>query len=258
MKKPNITIIGSGNVAFHLGLALRMSGYRIVQVYGRRRERAQWLAGKVSAAPASRLEDISQEADIYLIAVSDDAIHELASTLRLPGKVVAHTSGSTPAEALSAITDKYGVFYPLQSFKVDKTVEWTHLPVLLSGSIDVLATLQPVAQSLTRHVDVISDEQRAALHLAAVFINNFTNHCFTVAHSIADTYQVDFRHLIPLAAHTVRQALELDTRTLQTGPARRGDDITMDKHLQLLANDPLLQDLYKAMSKHIMAYYAGK
>lgn len=256
MKQPSVTIIGSGNVAFHLGLALKESGFTIVQVYGRRMERAKWLAEKVSADPANSLSAIQDKADVYILAVSDDAIESLSQKLKLPGKVVAHTSGSQPTSALQTVSAKTGVFYPLQSFKIGRKVDWTHLPILLTGEDEVLDKLLPLAHALSKHVEVITDAQRSALHLAAVFINNFTNHCFTIAHEIAEGQQVDFQHLIPLATHTVQQALEHDTRDLQTGPAKRKDIQTLERHLALLAKDPALTDLYRAMTKHIQSYYS--
>lgn len=257
MKRPKITIIGSGNVAFHLGLALRESGFVISQVYGRRMERARWLAGRVSADPANSLADIRQDADVYLMAVSDDAIQTLSASLRLPGKVVVHTSGATSADILAPVTAKYGVFYPLQSFKIGRKVDWTHVPLLLTGEQAVLKVLQPLAEALSTHTAVITDSQRHALHLAAVFINNFTNHCFTIAREIADAKSADFQHLIPLATHTVNQALEHDTRDLQTGPAKRGDIHTLARHREQLKDQPALLALYDAMTRHIQAYYGA-
>lgn len=255
MKQPSVTIIGSGNVAFHLGLALKESGFTIVQVYGRRMERARWLADKVSAAPADSLSAIHDGADVYFLAVSDDAIASLSQKLKLPGKVVAHTSGSQPTSALQTVSAKTGVFYPLQSFKIGRKVDWTHLPILLTGEEEVLAQLAPLAHALSKHVAVITDAQRSALHLAAVFINNFTNHCFTIAREITDEAQVDFTHLTPLATHTVKQALQHDTRDLQTGPARRKDEQTIHHHLSLLADEPALRAVYESMTRHIQAYY---
>lgn len=239
-----------------MGLALKESGFTIVQVYGRRMERARWLADKISATPADTLAAIHDGADVYFLAVSDDAIESLSRKLKLPGKVVAHTSGSKPTQALQTVSAKMGVFYPLQSFKIGRKVDWTHLPILLTGEAEVLEHLSPLAHALSKHVAIISDEQRSALHLAAVFINNFTNHCFTIAHEIADGHQIDFQHLIPLATHTVQQALEHDTRELQTGPAKRRDTQTMDRHLALLAEDKALSDLYAAMTRHIQQYYS--
>lgn len=255
MKQPSITIIGSGNVAFHLAIALKESGFIIHQVYGRRKERAQWLADKVSAQPADVLEAVDNQADVYFLVVSDDALASLAKKLVLSGKIVAHTSGSQPTDVLQPITDKVGVFYPLQSFKIGRHVDWTDVPILLTGADAVVAVLRPLAQALSKQVAVISDEQRAALHVAAVFINNFTNHCFTVAREIVAKHGVSFDHLMPLAKHTVQQALSLDTRELQTGPARRNDQSTIQRHLAQLQHDEALQALYVAMTTHIQAYY---
>lgn len=243
-------------MAFHLGIALKESGFPIHQVYGRRKERAQWLADKVSAQPADALHDIDNQAAIYFLAVSDDAIASLAQQLVLTGKIVVHTSGSQPTAVLQSITDKVGVFYPLQSFKIGRHVDWTDVPILLTGAEAVVEALRPLAQALSKRVAIITDEQRSSLHVAAVFINNFTNHCFTVAREIVAQHGVSFDHLMPLATHTVNQALSLDTRELQTGPARRNDETTIQRHLEQLQHDPALQALYAAMTKHIRSYYA--
>src|SRR6185312_11394489 len=108
-----IVLIGSGNVATQLAGIFVEKGMKIGQVYSHTLEHAEILAHIVNCDAIDDLNKIRQDADLYIIAVKDDVIEEVAANLNLPGKTVVHTSGSVSLEAIKNISDHTGVFYPL-------------------------------------------------------------------------------------------------------------------------------------------------
>ena len=249
-----IVVIGSGNVGWHLTERLWTCGLVPVQVFSRSAARAHALAGKVSTAYTTDLTQIEPAADLYILAVPDDAIsgvsRSLAATIKT-GAAVVHTSGSVASEALTEHAD-HGVFYPLQTFTAGKPVDWSRIPVLLTASTDtLLAKLRDVTAAMQCPAHLISDDQRAVLHLAATIACNFTNHMYSVAQTLLDEHQLDFDLLQPLITETAQKVRELPPRKAQTGPAIRGDQKTLQKHMALLQGKPQLAILYALISRSI-------
>jgi predicted short-subunit dehydrogenase-like oxidoreductase (DUF2520 family) len=165
-----ITIIGAGNLASNLALALYDAGYRIHQVFSQTKKNASLLAKKLSAEATTDLAKIAETSNIYIIAVKDDAIAEVAKHLQLKNQIVVHTSGSISMEVLKNCSKNYGVFYPLQTFSKNKTVDFKTIPICVEASNKTTATtLQYFAKSISGTVEKINSEQRRKIHLAAVF-----------------------------------------------------------------------------------------
>ncbi|GAB4245918.1 MAG: DUF2520 domain-containing protein [Saprospiraceae bacterium] len=254
-----ISIIGTGNLATHLSAACGRSGVQVLQVWGRNAEKAKAVAAISGAAAISGFHDLNQAADLTLLAVADDAIAEMANSLAaLFGKseaqpVVVHLSGATPMAVLQAAALKhYGVFWPLQSFRSGKTVDFKKVPICINASDDnALASISRLARLLSEEVCTVSEEQRQTLHLAAVFVNNFTNHLLTISKELIDEAGVPFKLLKPLLRETVNRLDEADPQDMQTGPAIRGDLKTIERHMHLLAAHPRFRQLYALLSESI-------
>jgi predicted short-subunit dehydrogenase-like oxidoreductase (DUF2520 family) len=257
-----ITLIGAGRVATHLALALK-SQHQIVQVFSRNLDHAQYLAHQVNAQAIAQVTQLNPQTDVVIIAVSDQAIAEVSESIApyLTENLVVHTSGSTNISVLAQSHPRAGVFYPLQTFSLEREIAWQQTPLFIeatqSQDVDILIEL---ANSLSNRVYQYSSTQRQTLHLAAVFACNFSNYCYDMAKQVVDAEQVDFSLLYPLIIETANKAIHNDPKQMQTGPAMRGDQNILNLHQQLLAqsNRKDLQDLYVLMSADILKRHRMK
>tara|TARA_R110002012_G_scaffold321944_1_gene552583 strand:- start:24933 stop:25685 length:753 start_codon:yes stop_codon:yes gene_type:complete len=244
----SVVLIGTGNVATQLFDAfLAYNTINVVQVVGRSNKSLAHFATKTETTQA--LETI-KKADVYIIAVSDDAIQSLAKQLvHLKGLVV-HTSGSVPLTALSELQN-YGVFYPLQTFTKGKKIDFRTIPICLETSSNQNhKVLHFIAETISDIVYDISTEQRKSLHLAAVFVNNFTNYMYRIGQEICEENKVSFEILKPLIQETAWKINTINPLEAQTGPAMRNDVQTMQAHLEQLTSKNN-QKIYKLLSESI-------
>ncbi len=247
-----IVLIGSGNVATHLATALKDAGKEIVQIYSRTPANAKELAGKVNAGFTNNTEDIISEADLYVIAVSDDALTEVANNIDVDNNLIVHTSGSAPMNILKGCSENYGVIYPLQTFSKSKKVDFSKIPVCIeANNIENTERLKSLALSLTDKIYFVDSEKRKTLHLAAVFASNFPNFMYSVAQKIVMENGLDFDILKPLITETAEKVQQISPTNAQTGPAKRGDDKIMKLHLQMLEEYPDFQEFYRVLSEGI-------
>lgn len=255
-----IVLIGSGNVAWHLGRALYEADMIILQVYSRQLPAARKLARQIKAAAVNQVEKINPSADLYLFAITDTAIQSVAKTLAAQRSVdkqaiFAHTSGATPMDIFKGTSKRYGIFYPLQTFSSSRTVDMATVPFCINGNYQLVKKkLTGLARKLSPTVTLLSDNQRAQLHVAAVFANNFTNHLFTISQQLLNEHDLPFDLLRPLILETAHKVQHQSPAVMQTGPARRNDQPTIDRHLHLLSKHKAYQDLYKQLSALIKNY----
>ena len=248
-----ITLIGSGNVATHLAAALKNAGHRLVQVYSPNMHHAALLAYHVGATAIDSLKDIDSETDIFIIAVKDDVIAAVVAPLAPLGKLIVHTSGAVALQALTSFGPNAGVFYPLQTFSKTKEVYFLEVPMCIEGADEGIAkTLEQLAQSISNKVYRVNSAQRKVLHLAAVFACNFTNHLYAVAEGLLKVHDMDFDMLRPLILETADKISEHSPANVQTGPAVRKDEQTMQAHLQMLDGEEGLQGIYLLLSQDII------
>lgn len=255
-----ITIVGAGNVGFHMGKALFSAGYDIVQMLSRGQAKAIAAAEAVRAMPAGTIENLNDFSTVYILAVPDEVIEQVARALSKSEKVpenaiVVHTSGATPASILQPYFQHYGVFYPLQTMKREQRVDFRDLPICIQASDPIWeAFLREMGETISKSVHLMDDEQRAVLHLAAVFVNNFTNAILQAAQDITQAHQIPFELLLPLLDKTIRQAKSQTPKSVQTGPALRDDQKTIAQHLAQLEVRPELAAVYRAMTDYIQTF----
>lgn len=250
-----IVMIGSGNVAAVLGRKFRAAGHNILQVYSRNASEASKLAYEWDTESTNYKSLINPGADVYIIAVSDDAIEDVAGGLKLPGKVVAHTAASVPKEVLEKVSAHYGVFYPLQSLRKEMP-ELPDTPVFFDGNDEKSKNiLSALARSISaENVRQADNNERAKLHVAAVIVSNFTNHLYTLAEDYCRQEGLDFSQLLPLITETASRVKEISPRLSQTGPASRHDGETIHRHLELLKDHPQLKNIYILLTESIQQY----
>ena len=250
-----VVCIGAGNVATHLSNSLQSAGAHIIQVYSHTQANATALACVLGAEPIHTLSALGRSADLYVISVKDDAITTVAAALSGVEGLVIHTSGATPLSVLSGLK-RYGVLYPLQTFSKSREIAFAGVPLCLEANDAAsMGDLKEVAALLGPMVYEVNSEDRRALHLAAVFACNFTNHLYHLGARILQERDMDFEMLRPLiqeTANKVQLALPLD---MQTGPAVRDDQETMKRHLKELHHLPELAALYEILSKSIKNTY---
>ncbi len=255
----NVSFIGSGNLAWHLAPALDNTDYSVKEVYSPNLKNAKALVERLYHAEVKDSLDFSSSpSTIFIIAVSDDVIPDVARELILPeDTVLVHTSGSQPLNALAyAATPRIGVFYPLQTFTRNKKVDFREIPFFIeSEDPETEAVILKMARAIARNVHIISSSQRQALHVAAVFASNFTNHMLAISRDIMSDNKLDFEWMKPLIAETINKCLTLGPDKAQTGPAKRGDLEILDKHVEFLQYDEALAGIYKVISQHIIDRY---
>jgi predicted short-subunit dehydrogenase-like oxidoreductase (DUF2520 family) len=252
-----ITIIGTGNVAYHLGSRLFSQGVVIQQVVGRNAHRASALADAIGARYTTYFEAVEPTSDLYIIAVSDSAIEEVAMQLSLTvqDKLVVHTSGGVSSQILSSYFSNYGSLYPLQTFSKNRTPDFDKIPVFIQVTPPQyqLDFLRKIATLISPKVYELSDSDRETLHIAAVFVNNFTNHLYKIGDDILAERGLPFSLLQPLIAETMLKIQENTPASMQTGPAIRNDNTTIESHLDYLEYStlPEYELIYSVLSASI-------
>lgn len=247
-----VVMIGAGNVATHLSVALKKKNFNILQIFSRTEEAASRLAELVDSTWTTNILQLNQQADIYIFALKDSALSELIEKVNIPNALFLHTAGSIDIKIFSNKNNPYGVLYPLQTFSKTKSVNFNQVPLFIEGNnAKTTNQLIEIARKLSSEYHEIDSKQRLKLHLSAVFACNFTNYMYTIAEKIVMETQLPFSILEPLIAETADKIRTLTPQQAQTGPAVRFDTAVMDKHKELLAQEPNIQELYNLISQEI-------
>lgn len=259
-KQERIVLLGAGNVAWHLAHALHLlnvgeTEYIVTNIYSPSGVTAYDLASALGEGVHSTndLDTLPQDADWYIFAVRDDALLELWTQLaRHTSGTWLHTSGSTDLCSMTKYHSSTGVLYPLQTFSKGKVLDFSSIPLYIEASNEsTLARIETLAHSLSNEVHHASSEARMALHVAAVLSCNFSNYLIMLAEELLSAHQLPSKALLPLLDEMIEKLHHLPAREAQTGPARRGDQMVIERHLKLLHNTPELEQLYRLLSEGI-------
>lgn len=247
-----LVCIGSGNVATHLSLAFKAMGAEILQVWSRDGKRAGILAALTGSKATNNWSEVDRNADCYLIAVKDDAIAGVAAELRDVKGIVIHTSGTTPLRILQGSGSGWGVLYPLQTFSASKSVDIAKVPFCVeANNPHNLELVTALACLISQNVYPVDSAQRKILHLSAVFACNFTNHLYAIGQELLEANGLNFDMLRPLIQETALKIQSSKPSDVQTGPAVRHDEQTLQAHLQLLQGSAELSQIYEILSNSI-------
>jgi predicted short-subunit dehydrogenase-like oxidoreductase (DUF2520 family) len=227
-----VVLIGRGRLATNLLPALQQAGH------------------EVSSINSRTLENLPEEADVFIIAVKDSALQEVIcrATKGREQQLFVHTAGSMPMSLFEGYTNRFGVFYPMQTFSKERLVSFADIPVFIEGDN---AVLRPLAESITHSVYELSSADRKYLHLSAVFACNFVNHCYALSAELLEKHGIPFSVMLPLIDETARKVHQLHPLEAQTGPAVRYDENVIQMQSSLLADSPLLQEIYNLLSVSI-------
>ncbi len=250
-----IVLIGTGNIARHLFNAIEaVNSFEIVQVAGRNNKALEYFQSRTRVTTDF---DLLEDAEIYIMAVSDDSISGLGAILKYLDGLLVHTSGSVSLKELNDITRR-GVFYPLQTFTKDIAIDFKEVPICIEAENENdYALLEMLGESLSEKVYRISSQERRQLHLSAVFVNNFVNHLYTIGHDICMEHGLSFDMLKPLIKETARKIEATAPFDAQTGPAKRQDNKTMELQMESL-NKESHRKIYSAISQSILSTYGEK
>lgn len=247
-----VVILGAGNVATHLIKAFeKSSSTEVVQVFNRSKKALDLLS-----FTGNKTTDIKSlmEADCYIISVPDDAVHKLSESIPFSDRLVVHTSGSVSMEQLNS-KNRRGVFYPLQTFSKERAVDFSQVPVCIEAeNTSDLKVLNELASSVSKSVFEVNSDKRKQLHLAAVFVCNFVNHLYQIGYDLSENNGIPFSILKPLINETAAKIENANPKDMQTGPAKRNDLHTIEKHLNLL-EQPLQKEIYQLLSQSIQETY---
>ncbi|MDB2389420.1 DUF2520 domain-containing protein [Flavobacteriaceae bacterium] len=247
-----ICLLGFGNLGQHVAAHLNAAeGLDLVQIYSPSQK-------ETSFEGVPLINDLKQlkVADLYIAAISDDAIANLSQNL--PDDIfLVHTSGTVGMDVLSK-QSKRGVFYPLQSFSKNHEVGFDQIPICLeSNDAETMLVLEKVAHKLSKKVVQIDSAQRLELHFGAVLVNNFTNHLYALSQKHLKNKGMAFDLLHPLIEETTRKAMSIGADAAQTGPAKRGDFKTIERHMSLI-EDQKLKEIYNLLSDSIREHSKSK
>lgn len=249
-----ICIIGAGNVATHLARALDREN-EVVQIYSQTPTHAYELSnalGKPDIA-TDNLNEITRDADIYIVSVRDDIIPQIVSITPDNG-IWAHTSGSVPMDVFKGHKTRHGVFYPLQTFSKQTELDVSKIPFFIEGNSQATYnTLYKLANSISDTVEPADSNRRKTLHIAAVFACNFVNYMWTEADELLRQDGLNISYLRPLLEETLNKISSVRPCDAQTGPARRGDTSIINEHLSQLDGES--KEIYNLLSNLIMNRY---
>ncbi len=251
----SISIIGTGNVAWHLAKRFSEAGALVREIAGRNQEQAQFLAKEYNAIVTNDLSKLDNTSDLYIICITDDYIEEIAQQITHINKCVVHTSGATSLKVLEKSLSNTGVLYPLQTFKKNQLTDWKNIPICIEANNEEnLVLIQQFAHLLSPIVHVISSEQRFTIHTAAVFVSNFVNYLFITAQDIVSKAAIPFSILTPLIREVAQKIETQNPLETQTGPAIRNDLNVQEKHLAHLSTEQ--KEIYVLLSKYIQERFS--
>ncbi len=252
-----ITIIGSGNVAQFLGLLFLQHNHTIVEVYSKNFLHAQSLAVKLHSTPIEQISSLSKESDLYILAISDNALAEVVNDLNLSDKLLIHTSGSVPKSVLASASSNYGVIWPMRMIRKSTIISEPFTAIVDGSSLTVVNQLKEIATQLTNKVVIADDILRLKMHMVASLTANFSNHLYYLAKNYCDSQKIDFENFYSLIEASAKAIQKEPPAQLQAGPAFRGDMQTIEKHLHLLNDFDQIGNVYKELTKSILLTHAN-
>lgn len=250
-----IVFIGAGNLATQISKALtNCPETEILQIYSKTESSAKLLAETINTSYTIDLNNIREDADLYIFSVKDAVLEDVLNNIKPNKGIWVHTAGSIPMSVFKPYTDKYGVFYPLQTFSKNRDIDLSDVPFFIEGANPAIEdTLLWLAKQLSKNVRLLDSNKRKEIHLAAVFVCNFTNHMYAIAADILDTKGIPFDVLVPLINETTAKLSFLHPKDAQTGPAIRYDQNVINKHTDMLPEK--YKELYRLISKSIYKMY---
>jgi predicted short-subunit dehydrogenase-like oxidoreductase (DUF2520 family) len=250
-----IALIGAGKLASNFAFTLKKKGFTILQVYNRSRDPGMNLAGKVDSRYIDDLLELTGEADLYALAVSDSALQEISEKIRLKNQVIIHFSGTTDISILKDSSSNYGVLYPPQTFTLHQSAGFINIPLCIeANNSESEGKLSAFAATLSDKIFQVNSDQRKTIHLSAIFAGNFTNFMYSIAEELLSKNNLPMTLLEPIIEKTRANAMRKNIFNSQTGPAFREDLEILKTHLDILSENPAFKEIYRIISESIINY----
>ncbi len=252
-----IVILGSGNMAHYCCTQLvAQHEFKLVQLYARNSIEGNILAKRFDTPIVNDLSAIIQNADIYIFAVADAAINQIANNFFKTEALLIHCAGSQPTTILENAGKNNGIIWPIYSIQKDQSTYPSDVPLVVDANNESARTsTELLAKSMSQNVTLLNHAQRKYMHLNAVLVNNFNNHLMAIAEQICKVENIDFNILLPIINQTAKRIELSSPSQSQTGPAKRGDWTTMQQQMDLLATHPEWQKVYESLSVSIKKMY---
>ena len=267
-RNPTTFFVGAGPVATALAGALRHAGVPVLGLWARKAPAARQAGAAAGvAAFSSAPPDILLEAEVVILAVRDNAISDVAQMLAgtgLIGKrhVLLHCAGAVSAEeAFAGIAPKVGgigILHPLQAIADGRTAMKSLKGTVfgVEGNEVGRATAAKLVGALHGVVLPLASTQMAAYHCAAALASNYIVSTMDAAAQVLAGAGVSptqaAQALVPLAEGALRNITQKGTTDGLTGPVRRGDAATIQRHLDALRAQPDVAELYRALARHAL------
>jgi predicted short-subunit dehydrogenase-like oxidoreductase (DUF2520 family) len=250
-----IVLIGAGNVAVNLAATLSVLGLKPYQIYNRTKKAVRNIAENLQIQYTTDIKEIVDDADLYILAISDNAIEGFIAQLSDLKGLIVHTAGSVPMDVFASKFKNYGVLYPLQTFSASKLLNFRDIPIFIEANTDAnLLCLNKLANILSCKVHIATSEERMRLHLAAVFACNFVNRMYSLSAEVLMQSGFSFDVLSALITETAEKAIiSGNPKNVQTGPAARNDTKTITNHLEMLKTQPNIKNIYSVLTDNILA-----
>ncbi len=253
----NITIAGSGNVAWHLSHAFKSKGHTIDRIIARNESTGKKLADEINAQFISDFETSNDSSDVVVLAINDSSLNEVLHKINTDNTIMLHTSGSVGLEFFNGKAGNYGVFYPFQTLTAGVEVDFSSIPICIEASDDkTLSVIRELAETIASHIHILDSAKRRILHLAGIMTNNFINHFIARSFDYLKRNSIETDLLLPLLKETLLKLEKVSAKEAQTGPARRKNPEIIEVHKKMLESEPELKKLYSLISDSIIAYYS--
>ncbi len=251
-----VSLIGAGNLATNLSLSLIQKDIEIAQVYSKSLINAELLAAKTKSEPTDNLRNLRGDVDLIILSVTDNAYSEVIDQIVFRNVPIVHTAGSLSLGIFQNRFPQYGVFYPFQSFSKERVISFKNIPICIEANRKELTdNLFKLGGLLSDQITELTSEQRKKLHLCGIISNNFSNFLFTLAGEYLEKEGMKFDMLLPLLEETLEKLKFLSPKDAQTGPAVRGNKNIIEKHKEMLKDEPQLLNVYSLLSENILEFY---
>lgn len=251
-----VVLVGTGNVSWHLAKSLTKAGVHVTEIIGRNAEKAKEIADTINTGFTTDFASAQNIDGVYLLAVNDASITEVAKQIYKPRRILVHCAGGVNINNIIFDNNKAGVFYPILSFNKNIEIDISSAVICVdSNDSELTNALFQLGKKLSEHVYKVDDKQRLILNLAAVWANNFTNHMYVIAEEILQKHKMSLEMIMPLIEMSVQKIKRNSPFNTQTGPAKRGEEVVLQKHLELLKEEPEYASIYKLLSHSIKNKY---
>jgi predicted short-subunit dehydrogenase-like oxidoreductase (DUF2520 family) len=264
MQLPETTIIGLGRLGTTLFQALRCHNIPVKSIFNRSEQKARVVAEDTYIRHTSSFPDSSEQlGDLIFITVSDGAIAQVAEKIadlepNLEGKTFVHCSGNESAKLLQPLREKGGKiasFHPLQTFtKQSDADSFKGIYFSVQGDQTVFPILKDLANKIGAYVFQVNEMQKSHLHAAAVMASNYLTTLLDASVKVGMLDELSDEQvkkaLLPLVRTTLKNTENRSFQGALTGPVKRGDIVTIKKHLSLLEDQPELRELYCILGLH--------